>query len=213
VFTGIGASTTPNSSPDGCLLQPRPPLKWASVYQGNSYVYTNFGIRAGGVIGFAPSTDPAAAADTVISRDSANVIDFGNAQGDQSATIVFGTAQAKRLTARKGSVVVAGDFALSAGWGASAAAVMLNSTSRDQGGQVSIQANGTTTANPTVTLTFHDGTWGNAPAVQAVRGDTHTPTTAYWAVSTVTATTVQFIFVGTPTTGTNYTLNWSAMGT
>lgn len=217
VFTGIGASTFAGAGTPTVDLTTNwgsTTKKWANIYTGNQYVYTDFGIRAGGTLKWSSTTDPTAAADTGISRDSAGVIDFGNGtQGDQTATLAFGTAQAKRLTARRGTTVVAGDFVPDANWGASTTVALVNASSKDHGGQVSIHCNGTVVANPTVVFTFHDGTWGTPPAVVICRGDNHAPTTGFFDVETVTATAVTFRFVGTPVSGTNYAFNWIAIGT
>ena len=132
-------------------------------------------------------------------------------QDDASAVVDLNLLQAKRVTARRGTLLVVSDFALSSGWGTSTLS-LVNTTSRDQGGEIYIAAAGTLTTNPTVTLTFADGTFGYVPAVVCARGDQSAPQSAYWAVTNITSTAATFMFVGTPVAATNYTLNWIVLG-
>lgn len=110
-----------------------------------------------------------------------------------------------------GTAHVAGDYALSAGWGSTATVSAV--AARDTGGRVSVTANGAGIgANPTVTLTFKDGTWTIAPALSLSRGDTVAPTTGFWALTTASATAPVFTFVGTPVAGSVYVLDFVTMG-
>lgn len=64
----------------------------------------------------------------------------------------------KRFSAGGGTALVAGDFALSAGWGNTAAVSDVVGT--DGAFQLTITCGGSSiAANPVVTLTFKDGTW------------------------------------------------------
>jgi len=111
--------------------------------------------------------------------------------------------------AGSGTAHVAGDYVAHANWGTSPTITPL---ARDTGGRVSVLAQATTGANPTLTLTFKNGTWTTAPAVICSRGDAAAPTTCFWAVTTVSATAVTFTLVGTPTAGNTYILDFVAMG-
>ena len=65
-------------------------------------------------------------------------------------------------------------------------------------------------ANPTVSLTFKNGTWTNNPICLANRGDATAPTTGF-ATTTSTATTMVLTFQGTPQSGT-YIFNVGCTG-
>lgn len=115
-------------------------------------------------------------------------------------------ASINRLKANRGTALVSGDFALSAGWGSTAALSAIAGT--DTGFTVTVTANGAgIAANPTLTLTYKDGTWTNAPVFTVTRGDGNAPTTGFWivqAASTATAAIAQF--VGLPVAGNTYTI-------
>ena len=179
---------------------------------GGTPSMANLHIGSSGVLAWSSTTSPIGTVDTGISRDSAGTIMMGNGtQDDASAVVNLSLLQAKRITARRGTLLVVGDFALSSGWGTSVLS-LTNSYCRDHGGEVAIAASGTLTANPTVTLTFADGTFGYPPAVVCARGDQSAPQSAYWAVTNVTSTAATFMFVGTPITATTYALNWIVLG-
>jgi hypothetical protein len=115
----------------------------------------------------------------------------------------------KWLKASLATALVTGDFALSAGWGSTAAVSAVTGT--DQGWQITVTANGTgIAANPTVTLTFHDGTKTNAPiCVSKMAGGTGTITPLAEAP---TATTNVLTFNGTPVAASTYILSSVCMG-
>ena len=111
-----------------------------------------------------------------------------------------------------GSSLVAGDFVLSAGWGIGATIAVAGS---DQGFVVNITAGSSPSANPTTTLTFHDGAWPFLPVANVqltgvtgalpspfIIGVSCSPTTLAWsAIFTPTATVIyQFtgIVIGKP---------------
>jgi hypothetical protein len=126
-----------------------------------------------------------------------------------------GTSQvsAKRYDSDQASALVSGDFAISAGWGGSA--IKSGVLGTDQSGKIDIQANGTTSGNPTVILTFHDGAWTKTPNCVVSRGDGNAPATGFWIINNASSSTtvLQMQFVGTPTSGNVYTVNFSCMGT
>lgn len=107
-----------------------------------------------------------------------------------------------------GTAHVAGDYAASAGWGTTPTITPL---ARDTGGRVSVLAQATTGANPTLALTFTDGTWTTAPAVSSDRGDS-LATAGRWALTTITATVATWTFVGTPVAGETYVLDFTVVG-
>lgn len=137
--------------------------------------------------------------------------------GTAPAAITGTTIQAKRLNVHGGTALVAGDIALSAGWGTSPTLTINRGV--DQAASIQITAKATVAANPTVVVTFHDGTFTQIPVVVACRTDVtsanSTPTAAItnqWAVTTVTATAVTFTFVGTPVANSIYGLAYIALG-
>lgn len=111
----------------------------------------------------------------------------------------------------QGTAVVAGDVTLSAGWG-NTATVAIATGSNDSRGQMTITANGTgIAANPTVTLTYHDGTWTTSTWPMIARnGGTDAGITGQTVSGT--ATTFVVTMVGTPTAGNTVILRWSVDG-
>lgn len=109
-----------------------------------------------------------------------------------------------RLTAKRfiadGTALVAGDFALDANWGVGAAVSAVTGT--DQAWQITVTAAGVPGLNPTVTLTFKDGTWTNAPiCISKINGGTGAIVDL---VDAPTATTNVITFNGTPVAGLTY---------
>lgn len=129
-----------------------------------------------------------------------------------------GAAVAKRFGAANGTPLVTGDFVLSAGWGTSPTLTIVRGT--DQAASITIVAKATVGANPTVTLTFHDGTWTNQPIVVCGRTEIAAATGAPAAAvsnefvpTTVSATQIVFTFNGTPVANSTYGLSFICMGT
>lgn len=120
-----------------------------------------------------------------------------------------GGLKLKRLFATQGTALVAGDFALSAGWGNTATVTAVVGT--DQAWTITVTANGTGIgANPTITLTFKDGTWTNPPIqISKMIAGTGTMTTLADAGS---ATAWGITFLGTPSAGSTYIISGIAMG-
>ena len=122
---------------------------------------------------------------------------------------------ARRLVAPRfignGTAHVAGDYALSAGWGNTATVSTV--AARDTGGRVSITCGGSgIAANPTVTLTYKDGTWTTVPTCVPCRSDINAPATAPFVPTSDTATTFVLTFLGTPVAGTIYTFSFHVVG-
>lgn len=92
----------------------------------------------------------------------------------------------KRLRATQGTALVAGDFAISAGWGNTASVGSVLGT--DAAFSAVITSAGTgQAAGPTVTLTFHDGTWTNSPICTPAMGPGNNVLAA-WLIQSVSAT-------------------------
>lgn len=145
---------------------------------------------------------------------------LGDASIKRSAadTLLFGKLTGKRYDSHQSTALVAGDFAASAEWGTSPVLAVVGGT--DQAASITIQAKATTSANPTITLTFKDGTWTVAPIVVAHRTDVVAATAApgatvtnQWVVTSVTATTVVFTFNGQPVANSTYGLAFEVFGT
>jgi len=156
--------------------------------------------------------------DVRLSRASANVLQL--ATGDsfipQTNGQNLGSAAAgwdlhsRRIRADAGTSLVSGDFALSAGWGASGAIGTLTGT--DNRFRATITANGAgPAANPTIVLTFKDGTWTTAPFAVVSRGGGSQPTVQF-EVTTVTATALTLTFQGTPVGAETYIFSVICVG-
>jgi hypothetical protein len=80
-------------------------------------------------------------------------------------TTFYGPVQLGRLLAVKGTLMTAEKITLSPGWGS--AARVTNVAGTDSAFRFHITPNGTgIAANPTVTITYSDGTWTNLPITQ-----------------------------------------------
>ena len=141
---------------------------------------------------------------TVVTRDATESL----SNKTLPSPVVTGTAITNRLRASGGNAVVAGDFALGAGWG-STASLSVAAGSTDAAGQATITANGSgITANPSVAFTFHDGAFPSAPFVIFARGDGNSPQTALFTAAKGATTSAGTFFAGTPTSGVQYVMVW-----
>lgn len=108
-----------------------------------------------------------------------------------------------------GSLVVAGDFALSAGFG-STASVSVTAGSTDMAGKATVTSAGTGQgANPTCTLTFKDGAFPQAPFAVACRtggSQLTVPVTV-----TTTTTTMVITIIGTPSAAETFGISWAVI--
>ena len=107
-----------------------------------------------------------------------------------------------------GTGLVTGDFSLSAGWGTTASVDVAVGT--DSWGAVEVTANGTgIAADPTITLTFTDGAWSEAPIAMLQRNDNQTPNpNNSFLTYTTTTTTLVITFRGTPSAGQTYRIEF-----
>jgi hypothetical protein len=103
----------------------------------------------------------------------------------------------------EGADLVAGDFALSAGWGVGAS-VSVTPNSKEQCWRITITAAGTPAANPTVTLTFPGGAYPYAPRALMLRnGGSGSTLNPAWSGSPST-TQLVFTAAGTPVAASTY---------
>lgn len=114
-----------------------------------------------------------------------------------------------RIKANSGTSLVAGDFSLSAGWGSTASISAVSGT--DARFRITVTSAGSGQgANPTITLTFKDGSWTNAPFAAFTRnGGSQLSITQDW---TTTATTLVVTWRGTPVAAETYTFEAVVMG-
>jgi hypothetical protein len=136
---------------------------------------------------------------------SADRVGIGDASPD-SKFDVNGVSEGQRFKAA-GTALVAGDIAIATtgAWGDTSDATVGSVTGNDQWFQWTITAGGANTgANPTIVITFTDGTWTNAPIVLCNRQDFNAPATVTVTVTTVTATVLTLTFDGTPTATNTY---------
>jgi hypothetical protein len=130
----------------------------------------------------------------------------------QQETQVSGLSSMGRYQTSEADALVAGDFALSAGWGNTASIPAVSGT--DQRGAIQITANGSGIgANPTITLTFKNGAWPMIPHIVTQRSGGAQPTApVIYTHFTSTTTAATFQFIGTPVAGETYVFSWVAMG-
>jgi len=142
------------------------------------------------------------------SQDSMQIFHTGSSTSKIFAVDSGDNTLIKRVKASQGTALGSGDFALSAGWGTGATVTGVTGT--DQGWQMTVTAAGTPAANPSVTLTFKDGTWTNAPiCVSKMVGGTGGVTQLTEAPA---ATTNTLTFQGTPVAASTYILASVCMG-
>jgi hypothetical protein len=177
---------------------------------------TNFQTGSAKVFCWSSSTSAdGAGCDAGLSRVNASTIAVGNGTtGNASGTIQAATAQASRVKVNLGTAYTAADGAivLSAGWG-NTAAVSAATGSFDEALHFSVTSNGTgIAANPTITITFKDGTFTAVPTYTCGRVDNavpNQPTGLFWLEA---ATTLTITAVFTPTAGNVYSFRCTGVG-
>ena len=136
-----------------------------------------------------------------IGTANTTTINIGMTGATQSTTSLHRFAVA-------GTALVAGDFALDANWGVGAAVSAVTGT--DQAWQITVTAAGIPGLNPTITLTFTDGTFTNAPiCITKMTGGTGVVTDL---TETPTATTNVITFNGTPVAVSTYIISSIVVG-
>jgi len=117
-----------------------------------------------------------------------------------------GDARLRRIKANIGTAYSGADAAivLSAGWGTTA--TKSAATGTDQAFAFIVNSSGTgQLANPTITITWKDGTWTNNPIVVVLRNDIISPFNTPPHTWAATATTLTITMNGTPVAGNSYT--------
>lgn len=123
----------------------------------------------------------------------------------------------KRHSYRNGTALAATNFALSAGWGASATVSAVVTGSTDMAGEITITSAGAGQgASPTCTLTFADGAFRDVdgaaltPLVFAQRNGGSQPTVDFtWSA---TSTTMVLTLSGTPVAAQTFNVAWRIAG-
>lgn len=136
--------------------------------------------------------DGTAAVDTVLYRNSADSL-----RTDDDFT-------AKRLMQRGGTALVAGDFALDAGWG-STASVSVDTNSTDGRWRITVTSNGVgQSGNPSITLTFKE-VYPIPMFPMVIMGQGGTGTKARVDAGTPSVASCSFQYTGgTPVAGSTY---------
>ena len=163
---------------------------------------TYFDITGSFISGFSSSTNP-----TSISVGITGCHDLPVAASPTyliSATrVCTGSMTGKRFIAN-GTVLVAGDFALSAGWG-DGPATITGVRGNDQFFEFIVTSVGVGQgASPTITHTPHDGTWTTAPTWICQRQEYTKQPTITFTHTTQTATSLVLTFNGTPVAAETY---------
>jgi hypothetical protein len=114
-----------------------------------------------------------------------------------------------RLKISAGTALVAGDFALSSGWGNTATVTAV--LGYDNAWEILVTCQGTGIASsPTITLTFHDGTWTLSPiAISKMVGGTGAFSDL---TDATTATTLVMTYNGLPVSGLTYRIRGLLIG-
>jgi hypothetical protein len=191
-------------------------ILWANVYAttvrsgptGNTFLSDNLASSGSGsamsVRGNLAAADAGADVElrAVNIRSAGKIVSIKDNNGStERAYFTF----AGRLGLVGGTALVAGDFALSAGFGASASISAIATGTNDSRGRITITSAGAGQgASPTCTLTFKDGTWTTAPFAVVCRSGGSQPTIPVSA--TTTATTMVITFHGTPVAAETYSI-------
>lgn len=126
-------------------------------------------------------------------------------------TATSGLINARRYGGTGGTAIVAGDFAIGGGFGTTASISNVKSGSDDTRGAVQVSSSGTgQSANPSIVLTFKDGTYTSVPfAVACFDTGLTSPLTgaAPWGTQ-AGATTLTLTYFGTPVAGQSYGVSW-----
>ncbi len=146
-------------------------------------------------------------AGTTIATTSGSVTAGGAVSGNTGPGLLKG----KRLYST-GTAVAGTDIVADAAWGVGTTLAVV-SGSTDMAGSVTVTCGGGggLAVNPTVTLTFKDGTFTTAPKViWALTQGTGAPAFVYTNSLSATATSV--VYIALPAIGLTYTFNWIAIG-
>lgn len=149
---------------------------------------------------------------TTFSTAGAKLLNVMNNAVEKFAINLNGDVTSRRRIAT-GTVPVAGDFALGAGWGTTAAVSSI--TGNDSALQFTITANGTGRATlATCTYTFKNGTFTTAPKVMIAQNGASSNADLTDGISwTVTATTFVLTYIPLPGAATTHTFTALIEGT
>lgn len=135
----------------------------------------------------------------------------GTLTASNTVTVTGATTDNKRVLSRQGSTLTLTTGNLT-GWGTSPAIEMdpagvftTPAASKDQRFSFTVTTGTTASPNPTIAITFADGTWSSAPHVMVVRNG-GTASTANVLTWTVTPTALTITYNGTPSNGTTLPL-------
>ena len=138
------------------------------------------------------------------------------ADGDgYQATIDEDGVRARRFAVSLGTALVAADFGtLDSKWGNTSALSAIAGTDQAFTFTINVPVGATGMGpNPTITLTFHDGTWGtNPPVFQVQRNDLAIPYGSPPHTWSETTTNLTITFNGTPVAGNAYVFRCTALG-
>lgn len=218
VRMGIKDNTVP------AAFQQLPTFTLSSTWK--EYVFDVYGVKPGDSFSFFILMDSAGVVnvalpmvndfggDYIPTTTNAMVVDTTSGARHEKNVIFNSAALARRIKANQGIAYVAADsaIALSVGWG-NTAAVSAATGSFDQCLTFSVTANGTgIAANPTITITFKDGTFTNAPVFVVTRNDLSSPFNAPAMTWSESATALTITLNGTPLSGSVYTFRCLALG-
>jgi hypothetical protein len=152
-----------------------------------------------------------------VGNNTGTIGEFQVRQADANRTAILrlltgGDVLTRRYHAGWGASggLAAGNITLSGGWGTTASKTVL-SGANDQRGRFTVTSSGTgQSANPTITITFADGAWYQAPLAAIVRNGGSQLTVPFdW---TSTTTTLVITWRGTPVAAETYTFEFIVMG-
>jgi hypothetical protein len=138
-------------------------------------------------------------------------ISDGNSQQPLTFAVGYtGLLSYNRLWPQFGSAITNSDVAISSGWGSTATYTVRGN---DTLAQINITANGSgISLNPNVSLTYHDGSFGNPYAIAMVsRCDANPPQSSIWVATSNNTTSAAAFFLGTPLAGATYCVNILSM--
>jgi hypothetical protein len=142
-----------------------------------------------------------------------NNVGAGNILHTAGPVEIGGNATGKRFNVDNATTITSGAFTLGASWGSTASIAITVATSKDPAYVVTITTGGSgIAANPTLQITFADGTWTNVPVchqIQTGGNDIFGDTT----VTSRSATSYTYQWAGTPTTGKTYEFTQTCTGT
>lgn len=126
-----------------------------------------------------------------------------NVFGTEPSSITNATAELKRVKGNQGTPLSRKNVSLGQEWGFGAS--VLSILGYDPNFVVVVKAGRSVSVNPSLSVTFADGSWNTPCVPSTTRGDTNIPASATWTVSSKNAKGITLTFVGTPASGKDYT--------